>query len=77
MPIAHASGLRAVDADDDEVLDLTLIQGMWTEEQYLKMTDSTSRLLESELGVFRRGEQAASRLFAGFEASVDAVFDTR
>ncbi|MBC8075956.1 MAG: Uma2 family endonuclease, partial [Chloroflexales bacterium] len=31
----------------------------------------------SELGVFHRGEHAASRLFAGFEVSVDAVFDAK
>lgn len=48
---SRARELRVVDADDSEVLDLTLIQGSWTEEQYLTITDSTSRLLEFDNGV--------------------------
>jgi Uma2 family endonuclease len=40
------SGLRIVTPDDDTVLDLEPIQGLWTEEQYLKLTDHSRRLIE-------------------------------
>ena len=39
-------GLRIVTSDDDIVLDLASIQGLWTEAQYLKLTDHSRRLLE-------------------------------
>ena len=39
-------GLRIVTPDDDIVLDLEPIQGLWTEAQYLKLTDPSRRLLE-------------------------------
>jgi Uma2 family endonuclease len=42
----QAQGLRIVDPDDNTVLNLEPIQGLWTEEQYLKMTDHSRRLLE-------------------------------
>ena len=42
----HASDLRIVGQDNDTVLDLRPIQGMWTEEQYLAMSDHSRRLLE-------------------------------
>jgi Uma2 family endonuclease len=42
--------LRIVGADNDTVLDLRPIQGLWTEEQYLAMTDHSRRLLEFEDG---------------------------
>ncbi len=35
-----------VDPENDTILDLGLIQGLWTEEQYLKITDHSRRLLE-------------------------------
>jgi Uma2 family endonuclease len=38
--------LRIVAADDDTILNLDLLQGLWTEEQYLRLTDGTRRLLE-------------------------------
>ncbi len=38
--------LRIVDRDDDTVLDLAPLQGLWTEEQYIAMTNSSRRLLE-------------------------------
>ncbi len=38
--------LRVVSSDDDTVLDLDLMQGLWTSEQYLRMTDHSHRLLE-------------------------------
>lgn len=43
--------LRIVDTDDDTVLSLEPIQGLWTEEQYLAMTDHSRRLLEFDDGV--------------------------
>jgi Uma2 family endonuclease len=36
--------------DNDTVLDLRPIQGLWTEEQYLAMTDYSRRLLEFDDG---------------------------
>jgi Uma2 family endonuclease len=42
----RSSGLRIVAPDDDPVLDLEPIQGLWTEEQYLKLTDCSRRLIE-------------------------------
>lgn len=38
--------LRAVNADNEMVLNLDTIQGLWTPEQYLQMTNSSRRLLE-------------------------------
>ena len=35
----HSRELRIVGHDNDTVLDLRPIQGLWTEEQYLAMTD--------------------------------------
>lgn len=43
--------LRIVNADDETVLDLTPIQGTWSETQYLTMTDHSRRLLEYTDGV--------------------------
>lgn len=43
---AATPGLRLVAADDETVLDLDVIQGLWTEAQYLKLTDHSRRLLE-------------------------------
>ena len=42
----RSSELRIVGPDNDTVLDLRPIQGLWTEEQYLTMTDHSRRLLE-------------------------------
>ena len=38
--------LRVVTADDRTVADLAALQGFWTEEQYLKLTDHGNRLIE-------------------------------
>jgi Uma2 family endonuclease len=46
----HSSELRIVGPDNDTVLDLQPIQGLWTEEQYLTMTDHSRRLLEFDNG---------------------------
>jgi Uma2 family endonuclease len=42
----HAPELRIVAADDDTILDLDPVQGLWTEEQYLRITNYSRRLLE-------------------------------
>ena len=42
----RTGGLRIVAPDDDTVLDLEPIQGLWTEEQYLRLTDHSRRLIE-------------------------------
>ncbi|MBC8162450.1 MAG: Uma2 family endonuclease [Roseiflexaceae bacterium] len=44
--IETATSLRAVDASDNTVLDLDLIQGLWTVEQYLAFSDFSSRMIE-------------------------------
>jgi len=46
----RANTLRIVDVEDDTVLSLASIQGLWTEEQYLAMTDHSNRLLEFDNG---------------------------
>ncbi len=43
---APGRGLRVVDAENDTVLDLQLLQGLWTQAQYLTLTDYSRRLLE-------------------------------
>src|SRR5262245_31881780 len=46
----RSSELRIVGPDNDTVLDLRPIQGLWTEEQYLTLTDHSRRLLEFDDG---------------------------
>jgi Uma2 family endonuclease len=47
MPVdVRAPGLRIVASDDDTILNLDALQGLWTEEQYLRLTDQSRRLLE-------------------------------
>lgn len=46
----HSRELRIVGHDNDTVLDLRPIQGLWTEEQYLAMSDHSRRLLEFDDG---------------------------
>ena len=41
-----ARGLRIVALDDDAVLNLEPLQGLWTVQQYLKLTDYSRRLVE-------------------------------
>ncbi len=45
------STLRVVDADGETILDLDEIQGLWTAEQYLRLTKYTRHLIE-----FTRGQ---------------------
>src|SRR5207244_7845836 len=40
------SALRSVAADEETILSLDSLQGLWTEEQYLRLTDGSRRLLE-------------------------------
>lgn len=47
---ARAPELRIVDPDDDTILSLVPLQGLWTEEQYLAMTDHSRRMLEFDEG---------------------------
>ena len=35
----HNHGLRIVAPDDDTILDLEPLQGLWTQAQYIKLTD--------------------------------------
>jgi Uma2 family endonuclease len=42
----HPSKLRIVGADDDTILNLDPLQGLWTVEQYLRLTEHSRRLLE-------------------------------
>ena len=42
----YTPALRAVNPDNEIVLNLDAIQGLWTQEQYLQMTNSSLRLLE-------------------------------
>ena len=47
MPVdAQTPGLRIVTADDDTILKSEFLQGLWTEQQYLRLTDHSRRLLE-------------------------------
>jgi Uma2 family endonuclease len=47
----RVSSLRIVDGEDETVLSLDSIQGSWSEEQYLTMTDHSRRLMEFDAGV--------------------------
>jgi Uma2 family endonuclease len=42
----HTRGLRLVKGDDSAGISLDQIQGLWTEEIYLALTNHTSRLIE-------------------------------
>ena len=46
MTVEDQEGLRVVAQDDCTLVDLGCLQGLWTEEQYLKLTDACDRLLE-------------------------------
>ncbi len=43
---AQQPTLRMLWEEDELVLDLGALQGLWTAEQYLKLTDQTNRLIE-------------------------------
>jgi Uma2 family endonuclease len=65
---AQHSTLRMLWEEDELVLDLGALQGLWTAEQYLKLTDQTNRLIEFADGYVEvlpmptRQHQAISRL---------------
>ena len=42
----HRAGWRVVTPDDGAAIDLELLQGLWTESQYLRLTDHVRQLLE-------------------------------
>ncbi len=46
MTVDYQDGLRVVAQDDCTLVDLGCLQGLWTEVQYLKLTDECDRLLE-------------------------------
>lgn len=58
---AQVQGLRIVALDDDTVLDLEPLQGLWTEEQYFKLIDHSRRLLEFTDGSIERVDYAEAR----------------
>ena len=47
----HAPELQIVTADDDTILNLDAVQGLWTEAQYLRITNYSRRLLEFTDGI--------------------------
>ncbi len=51
---------------DGLVFDFEALQGLWTEAQYLKLTDQTNHLIEFTDGVIEV-------LLAGFALELDAV----
>ena len=46
MSIEHQDGLRVVAADNCKLVDLVALQGLWTETQYLRLTQDCNHLLE-------------------------------
>ena len=76
-------GLKLVWEDDGLEIDLLPLQGLWTEEQYLRLTDQTNRFIELTEGSVEvlpmptRKHQAISRfLFLAFLASVQRLGGT-
>jgi Uma2 family endonuclease len=74
---AHDAALKLVWEADGLEIDLLPLQGLWTEEQYLRITDQTNHLIEFTEGVVEvlpmptRRHQAISRLlFLAFFAFV-------
>lgn len=75
--------LKLVWEDDGLEIDLLPLQGLWTEEQYLRLTDQTNRFIEFTEGSVEvlpmptRKHQAISRfLFLAFLASVQRLGGT-
>src|SRR5262245_36284495 len=76
-------GLKLVREADGLEIDLLPLQGLWTEEQYLRLTDRTNRLIEFTEGSVEvlpmptRKHQAISRfLFLAFLAWVQCLGGT-
>lgn len=64
----RGSAMRLKLADDDTEIDLDALQGLWSVEQYLKLTNQTNRLIEFSDGVIEvlpmptKYHQAVSRV---------------
>lgn len=43
---AHTQTLRLITSDGETIADSSTLQGLWTEEQYLRLTDRSNRLIE-------------------------------
>lgn len=74
------NSLRIVDMEDDTVLSLEPMQGLWTEDQYLAMTDHSRRLLEFDDGVIEvlpmpipEHQKILAYLYRRFFAFIDAL----
>lgn len=74
------NSLRIVDMEDDTVLSLEPMQGLWTEAQYLAMTDHSRRLLEFDDGVIEvlpmpipEHQKILAYLYRRFFAFIDAL----
>ena len=79
----RAPGLKLVWEADGLEIDLLPLQGLWTEEQYLRLTDQTNRLIEFTEGSVEilplptRKHQAISRyLFLALLAFVERIGGT-
>jgi Uma2 family endonuclease len=79
----HPPVLKLVGEADGLEIDLLPLQGLWTEEQYLRLTDQTNRFIEFTEGAVdvlpmpTRKHQAISRfLFLAFLASVQRLGGT-
>jgi Uma2 family endonuclease len=79
----HTPALKFVCEADGLEIDLLPLQGLWTEEQYLRLTDQTNRFIEFTEGAVEvlpmptRKHQAISRfLFLAFLACVQPLGGT-
>jgi Uma2 family endonuclease len=82
-PGIHTPALKLVWEADGLEIDLLPLQGLWTEEQYLRLTDQTNRFIEFTEGSVEvlpmptRKHQAISRfLFLAFLACVQRLGGT-
>lgn len=50
-PVSYAPQLRIATEDDETIVNLQPLQGLWTVEQYLALTDHSRRLLEYVDGI--------------------------
>jgi Uma2 family endonuclease len=79
----HATALKLVQEADGLEVDLSPLQGLWTEEQYLRLTDQTNHFIEFTEGYMEvlpmptRKHQAISRfLFLALLACVQPLGGT-
>jgi Uma2 family endonuclease len=83
MAVLHTAELKLVREADGLEIDLLPLQGLWTEEQYLRLTDQTNRFIEFTEGSIEvlpmptRKHQAISRfLFLALLAFVQRLGGT-